>query len=164
MKRRKKTLVGSLAFLFLAVNTIAFAQKQTSSTLDAEIAHLNSAIRKQGAKWTAAETSLSRLSPDELKKRVGTSELQINVQQLPDDMGILSALPSSLDWRNHDGNFVSAIKDQKNCGSCWAFAMTGGLEANALLTGAAYGSANFSEQVLISCGGVGSCSGPVGAR
>jgi len=159
MRHQKKTLLGSLAFLFLVAGTTAFAQGPAFSALDAEIADLNSAIQKKGAQWTAGETSLSRLSPEELKKRVGTGELKINAKPVPEDMGILSALPASLDWRSQDGDFVSAIKDQGNCGSCWAFAMTGGLESNALLTRAATGYANLSEQVLISCGGVGSCNG-----
>jgi len=37
--------------------------------------------------------------------------------------------------------------------------MTGGLESNARLTGAVADYASLSEQVLISCGGAGSCSG-----
>jgi C1A family cysteine protease len=159
MKLHKKSLAGSLAFLLLAVSAITFAQGASFSTLDSELADLNSAIAGQGAEWTAGETSLSRLPPDELQKRVGTTKLSITAKAVPEKMGIADALPSSLDWRNHDGHFVSAIKDQGQCGSCWAFAMTAGLESNALLTHSASAKVSYSEQVLISCGGVGSCDG-----
>ena len=159
MKHYKTNLAVSLALLLAAVSSIAAAKEPAFKSLESEIAELNSMLRQKGAKWTAAETPLSRLSPEELQLRVGTSEMSITTREIPDQPGIASALPANLDWRDHGGNFVSAVKDQGHCGSCWAFAMTAGLEANALLRGAASRYADLSEQVLISCGEVGSCKG-----
>jgi C1A family cysteine protease len=62
-----------------------------------------------------------------------------------------------LDWRNHEGNSVTPVKDQANCGACWAFAMTGGLESNVALTQKK--SVSLSEQAFLDCSGVGSCDG-----
>src|SRR5690606_7932613 len=49
------------------------------------------------------------------------------------------------------------IRNQGACGSCWAFAAVGTLEAsNAIINGA---QADLAEQHALSCSGGGSCSG-----
>jgi len=68
-------------------------------------------------------------------------------------------LPSAFDWRNvNGGNYVTPVRDQGNCGSCWAFATTGALESKALITFNWPGkSLNLSEQIVLSCSGAGNC-------
>jgi len=56
-------------------------------------------------------------------------------------------LPKSIDWR--DKQVVSEIRDQKSCGSCWAFSTIATLESGiAIKTGILY---DLSEQELVSC-------------
>ena len=60
----------------------------------------------------------------------------------------IGSIPSSFDWR--DAGIITAVKDQKLCGSCWAFAATGALEAFwALYSGVS--PVELSEQQLIDC-------------
>jgi putative hemolysin len=55
--------------------------------------------------------------------------------------------PPSFDWRALDG--CTSIKDQGNCGSCWAFGSTAPLECNILIKDRV--ERNLSEQWLVSC-------------
>jgi len=52
-----------------------------------------------------------------------------------------------LDWRDH--GYVNEVKNQKSCGSCWAFSAVGCMEGAAFKAGGKLPS--LSEQELISC-------------
>jgi C1A family cysteine protease len=66
-------------------------------------------------------------------------------------------IPKSFDWRKK--KIVTRVKNQGQCGSCWAFAATATIESLwAKRTGHKI---NFSEQDLVNCASTSGCDGDI---
>lgn len=84
-------------------------------------------------------TYLRTIDSDDESKNVETEEESLKLQT--------SAIPESVDWSTKGA--VTDIKDQGQCGSCWAFSTTGSLEGlNFLYFNKLQA---FSEQQLVDC-------------
>lgn len=172
-QKKVKTRYGVFFLVFLtgvATSIIWMANFDAGVPIQAsndtsELVNIESAIKEKKAKWTAGETSVSKLSPEERKKRLGLKKEDTG-SYLPSDQGSImssvAVLPPTFDWRNNNGNFVTPIKNQGSCGSCWAFATTAVAESDTLIashTPYEQNPIDLSEQVMVSCSGAGSCSG-----
>jgi len=159
----RTTRVGPALSLAVILSFFAFVAQA------AEISQVRAAIAETHARWQAGETSMTRLSPVERRARLGLVKpaliagAEATVMASPPVVGA----PPSFDWRNSGGNFVTPVRNQGSCGSCWAFATAAALESSVLRSANTPGvDLDLSEQVLVSCGtsggiDAGSCGGGV---
>jgi C1A family cysteine protease len=102
--------------------------------------------------FTLEVNHFTDLTPEEFKKYYTNPLLESNRYgckpfSLSDVNSNTDDLPVSIDWRQKDA--VTSVKDQGQCGSCWAFSSTAATEgAWAISTGNLL---DLSEQELVDC-------------
>nr|QNO45550.1 hypothetical protein CJAOPEPI_00003 [Methanosarcinales archaeon ANME-2c ERB4] len=163
-----KTLQHILAITIAASIVIcgtaaASDDRPVSMTEIARIGAIQTQIENVGANWTASTTSVSYLSVDAMKGLCGAE-----VGAIPEGAELTRAplrdspAAGALDWRNKDGqDWVTPVRSQGSCGSCWAFSALGVIEAviNIESNDPAM-DIDLSEQHFVSsCCDAGSCSG-----
>jgi C1A family cysteine protease len=142
----------------VAVVTVAFAgvagavlKAQDRYDPTQEIDVIRAMIDQEGDSWTAGETSMNRLPPEERWKRLGYRPPPGRTGVLdPGGVGPGSApndLPGVWDWREQGG--VTPVKDQGACGSCWIFCAEGAFESLILIETAQ--ELDLSEQQVLVC-------------
>jgi PKD repeat protein len=114
---------------------------------------LNRIIQESGGKWRAGETKFSHMTIEQRKAYMGLiwpSKRREEVTVWPFMKN--GDPPAALDWRDNNGNWVTSVKDQGPCGSCWAFGAVGHLESVLkILSGDPGYPVDLSEQYLVSC-------------
>lgn len=110
-------------------------------------------MQAQGQEWLAGHTSLSDLSLAQKKAMLGYIHQPVPVwvsrfvpSRDPKD------LPVRLDWRDNGGDFITPVRDQGDCGSCFVFSGIGAVEGvwgvKMAIDNPRF---NLSEQFILSC-------------
>lgn len=94
-------------------------------------------------------TKFSDWSLEEFKKLLGYN--RTSTRAFRKNISVREAtivdVPNAYDWRDHGA--VTAVKDQGQCGSCWAFSAAEEIESQWILAGNK--KVVFSEQQIVSC-------------
>lgn len=144
------------AVCFLTLANVALADAE-------ELRAIRAAIKAKGALWTAGESWVTRLGPDERRKLLGGGTLEFHPLDSVDSSTMalngFSSPPDAIDWRDKDGfNWVTPVKHQAMCASCIAFSAVAALESLIRIENDQPDlDIDLSEQHLFNCGG-GSCS------
>jgi len=112
-----------------------------------EIAKLNAQARAQGLNTKYGVTKFTDLTSEEFKSQfMGYKKIDndLNKVAIPSFVG---AIPESYDWRSQGA--VTPVKNQEQCGSCWAFSATEGVESAWFL--AKKQLIELSPQQIVSC-------------
>ena len=98
--------------------------------------------------WKMAINEYTDLTWEEFKKeKTFVRPIKPNYQTVTRVYNEIKEVPTELDWRNL--NVLNPVKNQEQCGSCWAFSAIGAVEsAVAIKTGVLY---DLSEQQLVDC-------------
>ena len=157
-----KSITLVIVFLLPLVSSASSQITYPDGRLDVE--RLNSILEERGASWRAADNERTGMTMAERMRTYGEI-----VQPEPFSVPRFKKrnrkdLPDSLSWHDWTGmgvDWMSPIRNQRNCGSCWAFAAVGQVEGTYnIVASNPELDINLSEQTLVSdCFSGGSCMG-----
>uniref|UniRef100_H2ZLT0 Dipeptidyl peptidase 1 n=1 Tax=Ciona savignyi TaxID=51511 RepID=H2ZLT0_CIOSA len=113
-------------------------------------------LNKQQRSWVAdSYPELESMTYEQVLSRSGHGNGPIVRSKLPRKLkfsSVVKTFPESFDWRNVNGqNFVSPVRNQGSCGSCYAFASMAMLEARIRIATNNTQTPVFSPQEVVSC-------------
>ncbi len=122
-----------------------------ADAVDHEVQQIQAQIQANGYHWTAGRTSMMELSPAERQARLGlrlpAGMSGVLTPEQRDSRPAPGTFPSYFSWK--DQGIMTCVKNQGNCGSCWAFAAVGCIESHIkMVTGVEQ---DISEQQMVSC-------------
>jgi cathepsin F len=113
------------------------------------VAEQNARSKAIGSTATFAINKFADLSVEEFSVRLGMKGYK--PKQLPAVPVATPAVkgPTKFDWRTKGG--ITAVKDQEQCGSCWAFSCTESIESVWIIKGGKPKSLVLAPQQIVDC-------------
>jgi C1A family cysteine protease len=98
-------------------------------------------------------TKFADLTPAEFKARYLNRKpapmAHKKIGQMHECQGNQTAVPTHFDWRTQSPNPITKVKDQGQCGSCWAFSVTEEIESMHILKG--HPAINLAPEQIVDC-------------
>jgi len=139
-------------FDYIKTNEYDFNYKNPLTNKD--ISFLQQKVNEEDLTFEVGETSATKVYLDQLCGFVQPDIVGYSYN-LNNDLKSSYDLPETFDWQDPQGhkdltqNCITPVKDQKGCGSCWAFSVVAALESSILINDKK--TVDLSEQWLISC-------------
>jgi len=145
-------------FMFLLVSLVPLGESAHAAG-EPDFDALRRQALENGNHWQVDETFSRSLTPERRANLLGFAPppgYQATLEQHLKIYPMDKSLPASLNWRDLGG--ITPVKNQAQCGSCWAFAATAEMEAFVKIY---YGvELDLAEQQVISCNPYGAgCGG-----
>jgi cathepsin B len=139
-------------FKLVVVGIIAAVASANSHPVNNEIVNAVRTRTNQWVTYDVEQNPLRNYSAAQLRGLLGT--INEPVSEAPLDLVepvLIEGLPDDYDWRSQSPNCVHPIRDQAQCGSCWAFGATEALSDRFCIASNGAVDVVLSPQDMVSC-------------
>ena len=113
---------------------------------------IQATIDSLGLRYTITRNKFTEMTIEQRRKYAGALTPDPRKEYPTPVIRSNLAPPAYLDWRNNGGDYVTDVRSQGGCGSCWDFGSVAMLESRLLIESGMPGQEiDLSEQYVLSC-------------